>query len=258
MREFLVTRSSSASGSRCTRGAIIVRHPPPAAVREDSSVGEWVSSPRRVRESISRAVDQGVPAAAVAFYARWWELETWLRQLVYTELRAKYGVGWLQHLAQQAPTRAARDEINRYMATPDASNVLAYLDVAHLFDLIGSTNHWPLFEPSLVPKMRWDGTVQELRELRHRNAHCRRPHADDLTRVEQVLSDLQQGARTALESHKSARTSRRTWPTRSRSVGSGSIIPTRTGSSTTARINTTRGSASSGRGDPGLTLPTMT
>ena len=39
------------------------------------------------------------------------------------ELRAKYGTGWLQHLARKAPSRAAKDEINRYMATPDASNV---------------------------------------------------------------------------------------------------------------------------------------
>lgn len=94
--------------------------------------GEWAKTPRAVRGSISRAVDIGVPAGAVAFFARWWQLETWLRQLVYMELRAKYGTGWLEHLAQQAPTRAARDEVNRYMATPDASNVLAYLDVSHL------------------------------------------------------------------------------------------------------------------------------
>ena len=42
---------------------------------------------------------------------------------IYMELRAKYGTGWLQHLARKAPSRAAKDEINRYMATPDASNV---------------------------------------------------------------------------------------------------------------------------------------
>jgi hypothetical protein len=88
-------------------------------------------------------MEMGVPADAVAFFARWWQLETWLRQLVYMELRAKHGTEWLQHLSDQAPTRAARDEINTYMATPDAANLLAYLDVGHLFDLIGNSEHWP-------------------------------------------------------------------------------------------------------------------
>jgi hypothetical protein len=89
------------------------------------------------------AVDQGLPASAVAFCERWWQLETWLRQFAYMALRAKYGTGWLQHLVLQAPTRAARDEINTYRATPDASNALAYLDVSHLFDRIGSDERAP-------------------------------------------------------------------------------------------------------------------
>jgi len=143
----------------------------------------------------------GVPAAAVAFYARWWQLETWLRQLIYMELRAKYGTGWLDHLAQKAPSRAAKDEINKYMATPDASNVLAYLDFPDLLKLIRSDEHWSLFEPSLFPRTRWDGTVEVLRDLRNRNAHCRRPHTDDLGRLEQTLRDMEIGARLALEAH---------------------------------------------------------
>jgi hypothetical protein len=163
--------------------------------------GDWAKTPEPVRSSIERAVDLGVPASAVAFYARWWQLETWLRQLVYIELRAKYGTEWLDHLAKTAPSRAAKDEINRYMATPDASNALAYLDVSDLLNLIGSDEHWPLFEPSLLPRSRWDGTVETLRDLRNRNAHCRRPHEDDLGRIEQTLRDLEKGARIALEAH---------------------------------------------------------
>jgi hypothetical protein len=162
---------------------------------------EWAKTPESVRRSIARAVGMDVPASAVAFYARWWQLETWLRQLVYTELRAKYGTEWLEHLAKIAPTRAAKDEINRYMASPDASNFLAYLDVSDLLNLIGSDEHWKLFEPSLLPRARWDGTVEMLRDLRNRNAHCRRPHEDDLNRVEQTLRDLEKGARVALEAH---------------------------------------------------------
>jgi hypothetical protein len=140
-----------------------------------------------------------VPPGAIAFYARWWQLETWLRQLAYIELRAKYGTGWLNHLVREAPSRRAKDEINAYMETPDASNALAYLDFPDLLALISSEEHWPLFEPSLVPRARWLGTTDELVELRNRNAHCRRPHDDDLRRVEQVLRNLEKGARVALE-----------------------------------------------------------
>jgi hypothetical protein len=32
---------------------------------------------------------------------------------------------------------------NSNMATPEASNVLAYLDVSDLLNLIGSDEHWP-------------------------------------------------------------------------------------------------------------------
>jgi Swt1-like HEPN len=163
--------------------------------------GDWVKTPETMRRSIERAVDLGVPASAVAFYARWWQLETWLRELVYMELRAKYGTKWLDHLAKTAQSRAGKDEINWYMATPDASNVLAYLDVSDLLQLIGSDEHWPLFAPSLLPRARWDVTVEMLRDLRNRNAHCRRPHEDDLGRIEQTLRDLEKGARVALEAH---------------------------------------------------------
>ncbi len=162
---------------------------------------EWDRTSARVLRSIESAVNSGVPPASVAFYARWWQVETWLRQLAYMELRAKYGAAWLDHLAGAAALRAVRDEINAYMATPDATDLLAYLDVTHLFDLIDSKEHWILFEQSLLPRRRWRGTVDELKVLRHRSAHCRRPHADDLNKVEQVLRNLEAGARIALEAH---------------------------------------------------------
>jgi hypothetical protein len=78
------------------------------------------------------------------------------------------------------------------MATADADDLLAYEDVSDLFALIA--DQWELFEPFLAPKPRWDGTTNTLRDLRNRNAHCRRPHSDDLGRLEQTLRDLEPGA----------------------------------------------------------------
>lgn len=159
------------------------------------------ASTREALHAIERAQASGVPVEALGFYSRWWQLETWLRTFAYIELRTMYGRGWVQHLAESAPTRAARDQVNAYMASPDAENPLAYLDVFDLFALIDDDEHWWLFEPCLPPRLRWRGSVDELRALRHRNAHCRRPHRDDLGRLEQFLRDLEPGARRALSSY---------------------------------------------------------
>jgi hypothetical protein len=42
------------------------------------------------------------------------------------------------------------------------------------------------------------GRIDELRFIRNRLGHCRRPHKDDLGRVEQMLRDLETGSFTAL------------------------------------------------------------
>ena len=157
--------------------------------------------PATSRRALQGALRSGVPAASVAFYARWWQLETWLRTLCYLELRAAYGRQWITQLAGSAQRRAVQDAVNAYMASPDADSPLAYLDVADLFSLIDDDTRWPMFEGALLPRRRWQGAVDGLRQLRHRSAHCRRPHGDDLARLEQVLRDLEPGARRTLSSY---------------------------------------------------------
>jgi hypothetical protein len=141
---------------------------------------------------LTSLIEAGVPTAALAFYGRWWQLENWLREVAYVELRARYGVGWVEHLHGTTQKRLAKDQQNAYMASADAEELLAYADVSALFDLI--ENEWELFAPLLLPQQRWRGRAEELRELRNRNAHCRRPHGDDLARLEQTLRDLERGA----------------------------------------------------------------
>jgi hypothetical protein len=153
--------------------------------------------PRRMasqpgHDDLERLIGAGVPPDGLVFYGRWFQFETWLREVAYVELRAKYGRAWTDRLAGRAPKRAERDVRNSYMASADAEDVLAYADVSDLFGLIAA--HWPLYEPFLLPLGRWTGRTDELRELRNRNAHCRRPHRDDVARVEQTLRDLESGA----------------------------------------------------------------
>jgi hypothetical protein len=142
--------------------------------------------------ALQAAIGSGVPAAAIAGYGRWWQVENYLRQLAYTVLRAAFGRAWTTHLSG-ASGRARRDRVNAYMASPDADELLAYADVSDLFNLI--EDHWDLFEAFLPPRTRWLGTAEELLALRHRSAHCRRPHPDDLGRLEQALRDFESGAR---------------------------------------------------------------
>lgn len=141
-----------------------------------------------------------VPAESLRLYGRWWALETWLRELTYIELRARFGNAWTAKVSAPAVGRRSRDEAFEYMASSDATNLLAYEDVGLLFRLIGS--NWDLFKPSLIPsRVRWDARVEELLQIRHRVSHCRLVHPDDAARLEQTLRDLEPGAWIALSSY---------------------------------------------------------
>lgn len=129
---------------------------------------------------------------ASALYGRWWQLETWLRSLIYVELKAALGGKWVEVLEKPSQSRQLKDDSFRYMATPDAQNRLAYTDASVLFKIM--EEHWDLFEISLLSKNVWAGRVEELLAIRNRIGHCRRPHADDLARLEQTLRDLNGGA----------------------------------------------------------------
>jgi hypothetical protein len=89
------------------------------------------------------------------------------------------------------------------MASADEGDLLTYANISDLFSLID--DHWSLFEAYLPPRQRWVGRTDELRELRNRNAHCRRPHSDDVARVEQTLRDLERGAQAFYSAYANTR-----------------------------------------------------
>ncbi len=157
---------------------------------------EWSSVPADVRASILATWGLGVPAVATALYGRWWQFETWLRSLAYVELKAAFGSAWDDQLPSTPQKRQGNEKTIQYMATPDSQARLAYTDVSGLLSIID--HNWTLFEPSLISQNIWVGRVQELRHIRNRIGHCRRPHADDLVRIEQMLRDLESGAFVAL------------------------------------------------------------
>jgi hypothetical protein len=168
-----------------------------AAARRRTDV--WFDSASVDDEAVTGVSESGVPAEALRFFARWWRLESYLRDLTYTELRVHDGVDFAEGIDPQALRRAEKDRINDYVPSADAEDVLAYLDAGQLLDLID--DRWALFEETLLPQSRWKPKIEELRSLRNRISHCRRPHSRDLPRLDMLLEDLERGAQRFFSSY---------------------------------------------------------
>ncbi|MFM0141271.1 Swt1 family HEPN domain-containing protein [Paraburkholderia sp. RL18-085-BIA-A] len=161
------------------------------------------SDRQKLSDQVQRALSagwstSGMPAAALALYSRWWQLETWLRSLVYLELRSAKGSAWADVLPVTSADRQQKDEEYRHMRTPDAQDQLAYLDAGPLLQL--TLDQWLLFRLYLPTQKIWAGRIEELKAIRNRIGHCRKPHGDDLDRLEQTLRDLDGGAFLATSS----------------------------------------------------------
>jgi hypothetical protein len=167
---------------------------------DEDEPSTWDRLPGDVADALSSVLDSGdIPPRALALYARWWQLETWLRALTYVELRSRDGLDWGSNLNPQAESRRQKDKQHEYMASPDWDDPLAYLDASRLFQLID--DNWDLFEPVLPAREAWTGRKTELLSIRNRIGHLRRPHMDDLKKLEQTLRDLEHGAFRAVTSY---------------------------------------------------------
>ena len=142
---------------------------------------------------LKRLVEWGVPSTSLQLYGRWWQLERWLRDLVQLELQAAYQRKWLDLVAELETKRTNQVQDVAYMPSSDDCNPLGFADIGNLASVFDA--HWDIFSYALPPKKQWPGTLNTLKAVRHRIAHCRAAHVDDLARVEQALRDLEHGAR---------------------------------------------------------------
>jgi len=157
--------------------------------------------PSDTEHALETTIGHWLPPESLALYARWWQLETWLRQLAYVELRARDGRKW-DYAVRVTSGRQSQDAQYSHMMSTDAENPLAYLDYSQLRQLI--EDNWTQFAPTLIHRPAWDGRQDELARIRHRIGHMRRPHQDDLSRIEQTLRDLERGAFIACASYNKA------------------------------------------------------
>src|SRR4051794_459407 len=158
----------------------------------------WPEAPPTENSVVGRAVEaavvSGMPAESLALYARWWQLETWLRDLAYLELRALRGAAWTEAV-KAAAGRQTQDAAYTHTLSTDSQDPLAYLDVSKLTELI--ERQWNQMGYALLEWSAWQGRLIDLSRIRHRVGHVRTPNTDDLGRLEQTLRDLERGAFTA-------------------------------------------------------------
>lgn len=130
-----------------------------------------------------------MPSSMLFTYARLWQLETWLRRMVYVELKARDGNHWSDSICGAARPREA-DKLLTHMPTPE-TEALSYVTFSVLKKLI--SENWELFSAYLPPENIWNAKLEELSQIRNRIAHFRRGHSDDLPRVRQLLRDIDKG-----------------------------------------------------------------
>jgi hypothetical protein len=122
-------------------------------------------------------------------YSRLYQLETWLRQMVYVELRARDGDNWSAAIRGAERPREA-DKRLTHMPTPE-SEPLSYATFSEIRRLI--SENWDLFSQYLPPSNIWEARLDELAQVRNRVAHFRRGHPDDVRRVKQLMRDIDKG-----------------------------------------------------------------
>ncbi|WP_370185130.1 hypothetical protein [Rhodococcus wratislaviensis] len=166
----------------------------PAESAHNADREHWLDA--ESASALRAAVGGQTPSASVAVFGRWWQLETWLRELLYLELRAKLGASWTSVLDPDLVTAV---EERRTLDVPDDANPLAQLHYEQLVEVIDE--HWDVMSYALPTRRAWNGRQHELEQIRGRLGYLRRPHPDDLVRVEQILRDLEHGAFVAVDSY---------------------------------------------------------
>ena len=138
----------------------------------------------------------------VRLFVRLHQLETWIREMVYMEMKCNFADAWwakcegaLRRAGRNRfPARKAmgKDKQHSHMATPE-NDPLWFTTLDATLAILFDRYLWSLFTPCLTTKTLVQAKFDELKPVRNRTAHARAIHPDDLRRVENILSDLDSG-----------------------------------------------------------------
>jgi len=87
---------------------------------------------------LERLIRWGVPSTSLHLYAKWWQLERWLRDLAQLELQARFKREWKAQIARIENRRDLQAPGLRYMPSSDDSNPLGFADFGDLRKLLMS------------------------------------------------------------------------------------------------------------------------
>ncbi|WP_438032049.1 hypothetical protein [Sorangium sp. So ce204] len=136
-----------------------------------------------------------VPSAALRLYRLSWQLEVWLRTLVYVELRAarlEWGELLKPHVQEWPPQPQAGEAGVSHVAASDlwALSSLSFHDLARV--ILGPSN-WPLFSPYFPPRRNTEVKMEEIGTVRDRVVQFREPQAQDESRLKLFLQEWDPG-----------------------------------------------------------------
>ena len=147
-------------------------------------------------------VPNEVSEETVKTFLRLNQFETWLRELVYVQLKANLGDKWwdtTETLLRRAggggipaSKSRAKDKKHPHMATPETDPIW-FLSFESLQKIIFDKRLWRYFHRFLTTKALLRAKFDEITPIRNRVAHCRALHKADLDRVETLMRDLDQG-----------------------------------------------------------------
>jgi hypothetical protein len=134
-------------------------------------------------------------------FLRLYQLETWIREMVYLELKAYYGIDWWAEVeglkrgnirADLAEKYRSKDSQHPHISTPE-NDPLWFISFDSLLKIIFNEKMWKRFAPYFTTKTILRSKFEEIAPVRNRVAHCRSLHAYDLRRLEQLMLDFDQG-----------------------------------------------------------------
>ena len=96
----------------------------------------------------------------------------------------------MTHVKAHSSNAYQKDKRLSHMPTRE-SLITSYIQLSSLIESISS--NWELFKAYLPPKDIWNVKLIEYSQVRHRIAHFRLGHKDDLNRVEQLMRDVDNG-----------------------------------------------------------------
>ena len=98
--------------------------------------------------------------------------------MVYVEIRATVE-DWRARLQRSVrnwpPQSRDSDKRLHHMATSHEDE-LSYLTLGELWRIVTAEENWPLFEDYFPPAQNVLARIDEIKTIRNRIAHCRRPH----------------------------------------------------------------------------------